>query len=253
MTWQRSLRFPQSGAGPNHRKSSAFYWTPSSVHCVWTLLMRALPAGLTLRPAKWFAWHSVRAQVFKRRTSAKRSTSGWHPICPYRPLVVPNPVGDSTLTIACFRLGLQDDTGILVVGSARADFPTKIEMLLLRVALNQAAIGLQESLRLGEQQRAAAELERNIAERTAQLTTANESLRDELFQRRSAQEESRALRMSWPKNWRPWGDRMNSPAVCWRRRSWQSVLQEVLNESMALQNADFGNIQLLNPQTGIWK
>jgi PAS domain S-box-containing protein len=76
---------------------------------------------------------------------------------PVLPLVVPNPVGDGTVTIACFRLGLQDDPGILVVGSTRADFPTKIEMLLMRVALNQAAIGLQESRRLGEQQRAAAE------------------------------------------------------------------------------------------------
>jgi PAS domain S-box-containing protein len=83
---------------------------------------------------------------------------------PLSPLVVPNPVGDGTVTIACLRLGLEDDTEILVVGSARADFPTKIEMILLRVAVNQAAIDLHESLRLGEPQRAAAELEQKSTE-----------------------------------------------------------------------------------------
>ena len=169
---------------------------------------------------------------------------------PLSPLVVPNPVGDGTVTIACLRLGLKDDTGILVVGSARADFPTKIEMILLRVAVNQAAIDLHESLRLGEPQRAAAELEQEIAERTSQLTTANEALRDEIFQRRRAQEESLALKSELAEELTAMKRLHNFTSRLLATTELQSVLQEVLNESMALQNADFGNVQLINPQTG---
>jgi PAS domain S-box-containing protein len=169
---------------------------------------------------------------------------------PVSPLVVPNPAGDGTVTIACFRLGLQDDTGILVVGSARVDFPTKIEILLLRVALNQAAIDLHESLRLCEQQRAAAELERKIADRTSQLTTANEALRDEIFQRRRAQEESLALKNELAEELTAMKRLHNITSRLLATTGLRSVLQEVLSESMAQQNADFGNVQLINPQTG---
>ena len=169
---------------------------------------------------------------------------------PLWPLVVPNPVGDGNVTIACFRLGLQDGTGILVVGSARADFPTKIEMLLLRVALNQAAIGLQESLGRDEQQRSAAELERKIAERTLQLTPANESLREEIFQRRRAQDESLALKNELAEELTAMKRLHEFTSRLLATTELQSVLQGVLNESMALQNADFGNIQLVNHKTG---
>src|SRR5712671_271410 len=61
--------------------------------------------------------------------------------------VVPNPAGEGEVAIASFSLGLQDEVGVLVAGSRRADFPTDIELLLLRVAANQAAIGLQEARR----------------------------------------------------------------------------------------------------------
>src|SRR6266446_251041 len=59
--------------------------------------------------------------------------------------LVPSPVGEGGVSIASFSLGLQDEVGVLVAGSRRADFPTKIEGLLLRVAANQAAMGLQEA------------------------------------------------------------------------------------------------------------
>ena len=164
-------------------------------------------------------------------------------------LVVPNPVGEGNITIVHFRLGLHDDAGILVAGSTRAEFPTKIDMLLLRVAANQAAIGLQESRLRGEQKRAAAELERRIAERTLQLTAANESLRDEVVQRRRAQEESLALK-----------DELDEELAAMKRLheftarllvtpELPSVLRDVLNESMELQHADFGNVQLFSPVT----
>ena len=46
---------------------------------------------------------------------------------PTSPFVVPNPVGEGEVSIARLRLGLQDEVGVLVAGSQRADFPTEIE------------------------------------------------------------------------------------------------------------------------------
>src|SRR5260221_9191548 len=91
--------------------------------------------------------------------------------------VIPNPAGEGEVAIASFPLGLPDEVGVLVAGSRRADFPTDIERLLLRVAANQAAIGLQEARRSGDQKRVAEALEGRVAERTSQLTAVNEELR----------------------------------------------------------------------------
>src|SRR6267143_2166326 len=91
--------------------------------------------------------------------------------------VIPNPAGEGEVAIASFSLGLHDEVGVLVAGSRRADFPTDIERLLLRVAANQAAIGLQEARRSGDQKRVAEVLERRVAERTSRLTAVNEQLR----------------------------------------------------------------------------
>ena len=66
------------------------------------------------------------------------------------PHLVPSPLGAGQISIASVRLGLREDMGILIAGSRAAGFPTKIDMLLLRVATNQAVIGLQEARRLVE-------------------------------------------------------------------------------------------------------
>lgn len=66
---------------------------------------------------------------------------------------------------------------MLVAGSRRDDFPTEVERLLLRVAANQAGIGLQEARRSGEQKRIAEILEERVAERTRRLTAVNDDLR----------------------------------------------------------------------------
>jgi PAS domain S-box-containing protein len=71
---------------------------------------------------------------------------------------VPNPLGEGEMSIAPLRLGLHNEVGVFVAGSRRPDFPTKTEMLLLQVAANQAAIGLQEARPLTEQRRAAEEI-----------------------------------------------------------------------------------------------
>ena len=90
--------------------------------------------------------------------------------------VVPDPAGEGEISIASFSLSLQDKAGVLVVGSRRADFPTEIERLLLRVAANQAGLGLQEARRSGEQRRTAEMLEQRVAERTRRLRAVNDKL-----------------------------------------------------------------------------
>jgi formate hydrogenlyase transcriptional activator len=97
-------------------------------------------------------------------------------------IVISNPIGTGDVTIAPFRVGLQDEIGLVVVASARANFPTDMERLLLRVAVNQAVIGLQEVRRSGEQNRVAEALDQLVAERTKQLMAANEEVqRSEAF------------------------------------------------------------------------
>jgi GAF domain-containing protein len=164
--------------------------------------------------------------------------------------VAPSPVGEGTLTIALFPLGLLEEIGILIVGSARPDFPTKIEMLLLRVAVNQAAIGLQESRSLREQKRAAAELERRIAKRTLQLTAANESLREEVIERKRAQEESIVLKDELAEELAAMKRLYEFTSRLLATTDLRSVLEDVLNEAIKLQRADFGNVQLVNVDTG---
>jgi len=107
------------------------------------------------------------------------------------PLVIPNPTGEGKVSIATLRLGFQDEFGVLVVGSQRADFPTDIEMLLLRVAANQAGIGLQEAHLSSEQRRTAEKLDQRVVRRTRQLIAVNEELRKEIIEHKRADAELR--------------------------------------------------------------
>jgi formate hydrogenlyase transcriptional activator len=100
------------------------------------------------------------------------------------PLLVPNPIGDGDVSIVPLRLGLRDEIGVIVAGSQRADFPWETERLLLSVAANQAAIGLQEARLLSEQKRVARELDQRVAQRTRELAAANEELTSEITERR---------------------------------------------------------------------
>lgn len=107
------------------------------------------------------------------------------------PIVVPNPIGKGAISISVFRLGVQDELGVLVAGSRRGDFATEVERLLLRVTANQAAIGLQEARLLSEQRRVAEELDQRVAQRTKDLAAANEELRKEITERKRAEEKLR--------------------------------------------------------------
>jgi PAS domain S-box-containing protein len=91
--------------------------------------------------------------------------------------VVPDPAGEGEVSIASFPLGLRHKLGVLVAASRRSDFPTEVERLLLRVAANQAGIGLQEARRSVEQKQIAEILEERVAERTRRLIAVNEELR----------------------------------------------------------------------------
>jgi PAS domain S-box-containing protein len=72
---------------------------------------------------------------------------------------IANPLAAETASIAVFRLGVQNKIGVFVASSRRSGFPTEIERLLLQVAVNQAAVALQEARRI-EQREATVEIER---------------------------------------------------------------------------------------------
>src|SRR6202040_3566428 len=96
--------------------------------------------------------------------------------------------GDEEVSLVSWSLGVQREIGGIVAGSRRADFPRDTEALLLSIAANQALTGLQEAQLLSEQKRVADELDQNVAQRTAELAAANEVLRNEVAERRRAEE-----------------------------------------------------------------
>jgi PAS domain S-box-containing protein len=144
------------------------------------------------------------------------------------PQRIPNPIGDGEVSIAPFQLGIRDEGGILVAGSRRPEFPTQTETLVLQVAANQAAIGFQEARLLAERKRSEAMLERHVVERTSQLDAVKDELAAELVAMTSLHELGTRLLASM---------------------ELQPLLDEVLRATIALQNADFGNVQLYNTQT----
>jgi len=79
------------------------------------------------------------------------------------PVVMQKSLKEERFSIAVFRLGLNDEMGLLVAGSKRTEFPDVYERLLLNAAANQATIALQESRLLGEQRRRAEELDQEVA------------------------------------------------------------------------------------------
>ena len=104
---------------------------------------------------------------------------------------VRNSIGNGDVSIAPIRLGLQDEIGVIVVGSRREDFPGATERLLLNVAANQAVMGLQESGVLSAQKRLAMELDEKVAWQTRELTAANHELKKEITERSRVEENLR--------------------------------------------------------------
>jgi PAS domain S-box-containing protein len=126
-------------------------------------------------------------------------------------VIVQNLIGEDDISIATTRLGLQNELGWLVAGSRRDNFPNATERLLLGVATNQAAIGLQEARFLFKQKRIAAELEQQVAQRTKELAAANEELKREIAERRKSEIELRTTINAIPAQ--VWSNDPNSSAV----------------------------------------
>ena len=85
-------------------------------------------------------------------------------------------LGEHEISVFPITLGIEGELGLIVAGSQRPGFPEQTENLVLSVAANQLAIGLEQALRLNEQRRVASELDRRVAERTRELAAANKEL-----------------------------------------------------------------------------
>jgi PAS domain S-box-containing protein len=86
-------------------------------------------------------------------------------------------MGDGDVSMVPLPLGLQGELGMIVAAAQRSDFPQQTEALLLSVATSQACIGLQEAQLRSQQKRIAAQLDQQVAQRTAELAAAEERWR----------------------------------------------------------------------------
>ena len=109
------------------------------------------------------------------------------------PSLVHTTMKGQAVSIVPMGLGVHGEIGVMVAGSHRAEFPSPTDRLLLSVAANQAAIGLQEARLLSEQKRLASELDQRVAQRTRELAQANEELTKENAERRRVEGQLRAL------------------------------------------------------------
>jgi signal transduction histidine kinase len=144
-----------------------------------------------------------------------------------------NPLGLGEVSVVPFRFDMRRRIGSLVVAAAREDFPTENEMLVLRIAVNQAAMALHEAQRAREQTHHFIELEQRVALRTAELTDVNRqlmSLKDEL-----------ATELKSMTRLHEFSIRLGAVTEL------PAVLEEVLTATIDIQGADFGNVQLCNP------
>jgi PAS domain S-box-containing protein len=102
-------------------------------------------------------------------------------------LVLTNLFGKRAITLVPLHLGLHAQIGFIVAASQRADFPQQTERLVLDIAANQVAIGVQGASILSAQKRVASELDRRVAQRTAELAATNEELRKEIAERNAVE------------------------------------------------------------------
>jgi C4-dicarboxylate-specific signal transduction histidine kinase len=147
----------------------------------------------------------------------------------------PNPFGSDRIRVVLLCFDMQRRIGSLLVASSRNGFPTEFEMLVLRIAVNQAAMALHEAQGTLEQKRLAMELERCTELRTAELTDVNRqlmSLKDEL-----ATELLALARLH------EFSIRLEAITEL------PAALEEVLTATIDIQDADFGNVELRNPES----
>jgi PAS domain S-box-containing protein len=113
----------------------------------------------------------------RSREEIRRALNQWSGEAPQQwPEQAFKPQGMQEVSVFPIRMGIEGDLGLIVAGSQRLGFPEQTERLVLSVAANQAAIGLQQAKRLAEQKRVAGELDRRVAKRTRELAEANKEL-----------------------------------------------------------------------------
>ncbi|HEY4734338.1 MAG TPA: PAS domain-containing protein [Gemmatimonadaceae bacterium] len=100
-------------------------------------------------------------------------------------------IGDAHIRVTSVPLGVIGESGFVIAGSQRDDFPAETEAVVLQVAVNEAAMGLQQARLLSMQKRIAADLDARVAQRTAELAAANRELTVEVAERRRAEAELR--------------------------------------------------------------
>jgi PAS domain S-box-containing protein len=100
-------------------------------------------------------------------------------------------IGDAHIRVTSLPLGVIGESGFVIAGSERNDFPAETEAVVLQVAVNEAAMGLQQARLLSMQKRIAADLDARVAQRTAELAAANRELTVEVAERRRAEAELR--------------------------------------------------------------
>jgi PAS domain-containing protein len=110
---------------------------------------------------------------------------------PESPLHPSDFFGVGEIALVPLQLGLQGEMGIIFAGSRRVDFPQQTEKLILNVAANEAAIWLRGASLLSEQRRVSSELDRRVAQRTADLDASNDELQREITERKGAEERLR--------------------------------------------------------------
>jgi C4-dicarboxylate-specific signal transduction histidine kinase len=91
-------------------------------------------------------------------------------------------LGGRDIALVPLQMGLRGELGLLIAGSRRSQFPQQTERLVLSIAANQAAIGLQEANVLSA-------LDHRVAERTAELAATNEELKREVADRKEKEKQ----------------------------------------------------------------
>ncbi|VIO72965.1 Sensor protein FixL [Bradyrhizobium ivorense] len=102
-------------------------------------------------------------------------------------------IGDRTVSVTAFPIGLHSELGVLVAASRRPDFPGETERLRLSIAANQMTIALQAARRFGKRQRIAAIIDRRLARRAKELFNKNQELEAEIAAHKRL-EEARRIR-----------------------------------------------------------
>jgi DNA-binding NarL/FixJ family response regulator len=110
-----------------------------------------------------------------------------------RTSVLPWPGEDARFSVAAFRLGTSNQIGEFVAGNRRPGFPSKTERLVLNLAANQAAIGLEEARLRTVQRLIAKDLDLKVAQQLKALVSVNDELKKENAQRTVAE---KALRFA---------------------------------------------------------